>query len=111
MEEKTFKIVNGDISDGYHTFDELYDHRCLLYIAWITSDGCPGAPYRIPDHYPGWDVLGVDTYGGQISYHVPAKYRHLYESHIPLAGDGYQFDGHTSQVVIERIAKLIADRP
>lgn len=29
---KTFKIQNNDISDGYHTFDELYEHRVLLYL-------------------------------------------------------------------------------
>lgn len=29
---KKFQIEGGDISDGYHTFDELYEHRCLLFI-------------------------------------------------------------------------------
>lgn len=32
MSGKIFKIVDGDMSDGYHTFDELYEHRCLLFI-------------------------------------------------------------------------------
>ena len=27
MAGKIFKIVDGDMSDGYHTFDELYEHR------------------------------------------------------------------------------------
>lgn len=39
MSEKAFKIVGNDLSDGYHTFDELYDHRCLLFLAWMHSDG------------------------------------------------------------------------
>ena len=37
MSEKIFKIVNGDISDGYHTFDELYKHRCLLWICYVPK--------------------------------------------------------------------------
>ena len=32
MSDKTFTIKNGDISDGYHTFDELYEHRIALFI-------------------------------------------------------------------------------
>lgn len=78
MSEKTFKIVNGDLSDGYHTFDELYEHRILLYLAWITSDGCPGNPYLVKEHYSGWDLLGCFIGGRQISYHIPVKYRDLY---------------------------------
>ena len=37
MSEKLeVKLVNGEmqISDGYHTFEELYEHRVLL---WIKS--------------------------------------------------------------------------
>ena len=26
----------GEVSDGYHTFDELYEHRCLLF-CWILT--------------------------------------------------------------------------
>ena len=31
------EIREGDISDGYHTFDELYDHRITLYLSLIAS--------------------------------------------------------------------------
>lgn len=71
--------MNGDtnnVSDGYHTFGELYDHRCILYISllqaistinslredveekhpfiWRTRTHSDGSP-----SYPGWFVLGA----------------------------------------------------
>ena len=107
MANKTFKIVNGDISDGYHTFDELYRHRNLLFIALLNEvDG------RIPtcwikNHYPGWDLLLLRTEKGDITYHVPADYRHFYDSFDRLEIEDYEYDGHTSDDVINRLVDLI----
>jgi len=36
VEEINIKIKDvkaGKISDGFHTFDELYAHRCSLFVA------------------------------------------------------------------------------
>ncbi len=106
MAEKTFKIVNGDMSDGYHTFDELYEHRCLLFINWMVSDGCPGRCYWLREHFEGWDLIVCEVGRGeeQISYHVPKKYRELYESVIDeLQSFEHVWDGHTSADVIARL--------
>lgn len=98
----------GETSDGYHTFNELYEHRALLYIAWLTSDGCPGNPYLVKDHYPDWDLLGCFIGGRQISYHIPVKHRHLYENCVEdLTENPPEFDGHTSSDVLERITEWI----
>lgn len=93
--------VNGKTSDGYHTFDELYDHRCLL---WINL--CLGSPekcYLVKEHYEGWFLLGMETVDGQVSYHCPNKYlsyvEHITERHP-------EFDGHNSEIVIERLKRL-----
>lgn len=53
---KKFEIVGNDISDGYHTFDELYEHRCLLFINLCLAH--PNAAYWRP-HYDGWPLLGL----------------------------------------------------
>ena len=110
MSEKTFKIVGGDMSDGYHTFDELYEHRCLLWINLLLSDGCPGQARWCKDHFKGWDLLACygPTNEFQMSYHVPMKYRHLYEPYIKEVTKEYVesvFDGHTSKDVAERLLK------
>jgi len=105
MSEKIFKIVNGDISDGYHTFDELYKHRCLLWICYVLSDGCPGKAYWVKEHFKGWDLIVVDTEHGQISYHVPMEKRFMYET-LEQRESNTEYDGHTSNDVIERLTLI-----
>ena len=58
---KTFKIVNGDISDGYHTFEELYEHRCALFVALLIKS--PDISWYSLKHsdgsdWPGWFIDG-----------------------------------------------------
>ena len=107
--EKTFKIVGCDISDGYHTFNELYEHRCLLFIAWLVSDGCPGKAYWVAEHFAGWDLVVVEIpHVGQISYHVPNKHRHLYSGRIKSVLS-HTFDGHSPTDVLKRIEEWITN--
>ena len=104
MEEKTFKIINNDISDGHHTFGELYQHRCLLFIALVASAEIKGLVYFVKDHYPSWDLLVWESPQGQISYHIPADLRWLYEPILKeKEGSEHKFDGHTSDDVLQRI--------
>jgi hypothetical protein len=99
MKRKTFHIVNGDISDGYHTFDELYDHRCLLFI-----NLCLATPEKSAwkKDYEDWFCLYLETDRGQISYHCPQKYLRLIESTIKHDPE-YEWDGHTSADVLKRL--------
>lgn len=101
MSEKTFKIVNGDLSDGYHTFDELYEHRCLLFINLCLSHS--DKAYWRP-HYEGWPLIGMELPSGQVTYHVPEKYLPLFERQIGKGGP--EWDGHTSNDVIERLTEF-----
>ena len=38
MGSVTIECETGKISDGYHTFDELYAHRCTLFSAVMKSN-------------------------------------------------------------------------
>ncbi len=120
MSEKTFKIVNDDISDGYHTFDELYDHRNMLWIslALMMDDRSDFKVEWVREHFAGWDLIVVEDYSRQtqempyehkqLSYHVPAKLRPLYEARLKeIAAMDHKFDGHTSQDVLARLEKFI----
>jgi hypothetical protein len=104
--EKTFKIVGNDLSDGYHTFDELYEHRVLLYLL-CTETGALKASYVVEDHYEGWDLIVAFTPGNyqQVSYHVPNKYRWAYEKLERRSVDQQKeyYDGHTPQLVAHRL--------
>ena len=101
---KTFKIVDGDISDGYHTFDELYEHRCHLFLVLALSKR-ERALWR-PD-FDGWFCLYLNTECGQISYHLPNKMLHLVENQIKRVPDGENpWDGHTGKDVLCRLEAL-----
>lgn len=114
---KTMKADTNKISDGYHTFEQLYEHRITLYIALcrvlskdlqkehlgifrtkIHSDGT---------NWEGWFVLGIEDMitGEQITYHLPeSKWDET--SFAETLDIAPKFDGHTSEDVLERIKSL-----
>lgn len=109
------------VSDGYHTFDELYDHRITLYIAlcrgYVNANGnsdCHGVPlvWRSKLHhdgkgYDGWFTLGIGTKNGkQISYHLPMERWDEVDFAQTHDKAPYEFDGHSSADVLERLKAL-----
>jgi len=106
VSEKTFKIVGNDISDGYHTFDELYEHRCLLFLnlCLLTPEKCV---FKID--YGTWFCLYYETEFGQISYHLPNKYIDLIVGKIKR-DDNHKWDGHDSENVITRLELLASKK-
>ncbi len=108
MENNT--VIDGNTSDGYHTFNELYDHRCLLWIALILT-GRVGPPAIVKDHYEGWDLLAAgNAHSGQLSYHVPVKFRPLYDGRLlQITADDYKaaYNGHTPADVLNGLEKFI----
>lgn len=102
----------GFVSDGYHTFNEIYDHRCINYIAMckLLCLG-PTTPWLSLKDDQGknmgeWFLLGINTGIGQISYHIPIKFRNLcrFAENLDKAP---KFDGHTSGDVLNRLIELI----
>ena len=106
----------GKISDGYHTFDELYDHRITLWIALLrrtalTNRESLNPTWRARLHsdgssIEGWFVLGMFRQPGhQITYHLPMSRWSECDFAITL-DRAPEFDGHTSADVLERIKRL-----
>lgn len=65
----------GKTSDGYHTFDELYEHRYLLFMAFQKLNG--GWKARLHSDglfWEGWFVAGTTLLGKSITYHLPNSY-------------------------------------
>lgn len=106
-----------DVSDGYHTMDELYDHRITLYITLCRSiqgrqnSGIPRV-WRSKLHgdgkgLPGWFLLGIGfDKGKQITYHVPLA-RWDETQFAETRERAPDFDGHTSADVLERLKTLV----
>ena len=104
----------GTISDGYHTFDELYEHRIVLFIqlcSWIKSNGLGPYVWKSLLHsdgskFDGWFVAGIGTLPGhQMTYHLPlSKWDECDDlTELPRAPE---WDGHTPADVLERLRKL-----
>jgi hypothetical protein len=104
LAEKSFKIVDGDISDGYHTFNELYSHRIKLFIGLVKTSGFECLIKE--DHYPGWDAVYLMLPSGQVSYHVPNIWRSLLKRYGKVTKE-VVYDGHTSGDVLFRIEKFL----
>ena len=100
----------GKVSDGYHTFDELYHHRNLLFIHLLHS--CSEDAFRSTKHsdgedvWKGWFVAGLETPEGQITYHLPATLWHLLDG-IPTPEKAPKWDGHTSDDVAHRLTRWL----
>lgn len=105
------------ISDGYHTFKELYEVRDALFLALLESlisqeygdwDVWAARTHRDGTMYPGYFIAGIGTEPGkQITFHLPLA---LWEKAGTYA-NVYDFapcdwDGHTTQDVIKRIGEL-----
>lgn len=97
--------INGETSDGYHTFNELYEHRHALFSAlafftksWkskLHSDGTM---------FDGWFIAGIETPKGQATYHLPMRlFDSLQAAEIDKAPE---FDGHTANDTIDRIRSI-----
>lgn len=98
--------------DGYHTFTELYDHRITLHIALCRQlEFTKHRVWRSKFHsdgtwMDGWFVLGLNVLPGrQITYHLPVSRwdETGFAEDLPTAPE---FDGHTPDNVLERLAKL-----
>ena len=98
---KSFHIKDNDISDGYHTFGELYDHRCMLFINLCLAHPTRCA-WKEDEGTPGWVLLYWESPCGQVSYHVPERLLLTFCGEIKQ-NDNYTWDGHTSNDVLLRL--------
>lgn len=123
--------VRGGYSDGYHTFNELYEFRKIYNAAlfnewgsqmsvnprWYNDDNQPATIPKYDVHKSwrhndgelcfggGWFIVVAVLPTGQISNHYRAEDWGLFR--IPEVEKAkYEFDGHTPQDVIERLKAL-----
>lgn len=99
----------GAVSDGYHTFNDLYAHRHALFCALAASH--PKLSWAATEHhdqspmYEGYFLAGMSLPTGDISYHLPVLYWSLLEeAGVPTHEYApVPFDGHTPEDVVGRL--------
>jgi len=103
-------VDSNQVSDGYHTFGELYEHRIALFIALCKIKPYP-ACWRSQLHhdgsaFEGWFIMGIGKdRGEQISYHLPmSKWEETRFAHTVKYAP--EWDGHSGEDVLQRLKDL-----
>jgi hypothetical protein len=111
--------IDGNTSDGYHTFNELYEFRkaynVALFNEWASGGKC--SVHKSWRHHDGklcfgggWFIVVAVLPQGQISNHYEAKDWNLFA--IPEVERAlFEFDGHTGNDVIERLEAYTTPQP
>jgi hypothetical protein len=101
----------GDLSDGYHTFNELYHHRAILFsviCSLFPDKAWKSKKHHEGDMFEGMFIVGIDTPEGQATYHYDIDpYWDMFEvKELEIAP---RWDGHSAEEAIKRIA-VLADK-
>ena len=100
--------IDGDTSDGYHTFNELYHHRAILFsviVKTFSDKAWKSLRHHDGTMYDGMFIVGIDTPDGQATYHYDIEpYWDMFECRELVRAP--EWDGHTQAQAIERIGKL-----
>ncbi len=106
LDKKGF-IDTNKISDGGHTFDELYNHRAKLFSVICNLHKEISWKSRLHDDgtmFEGYFIVGIETEEGQATYHYGLELWDLFDVvELPRAP---KYDGHNSEQAIERIQSL-----
>lgn len=120
--DKNIKIFpNGDVFDGYHTFDELYYYRLCYNAIFINSlvklinenpakfkdiKVCKSKKHfgGEPCYGGGWFIVMINTPWGQISNHYKLEYWDMFNCRV--VDTSWKWDGHGMKEAMERLNKL-----
>jgi hypothetical protein len=120
--KKIGEIICEDISDGYHTFEDLYNHRFALFCALVKcydSLLTPIGPtavraWKSRHHedgtmFPGFFIAGLtkknlDETETHISYHLPVEWWDRFKCIEIMVAP--HWDGYNSNDVVKRLIEL-----
>ena len=101
------RYEKGNISDGYHTFNELYHHRAVLFANVCNTHPCIAWKSRKHDDgtmFEGMFIAGIQTPKGQCTYHLDNEHWDKYK--VQELDRAPKWDGHTPTDVLERMQSL-----
>lgn len=99
-----------DVSDGYHTFEELYYHRMMLFAtichtykdkAWKSMLHADGTMYS------NSFIVGVETPEGQYTYHYNKEFYDVFN--VKELDRAPAYDGHQPKDIVRLDSLLKGD--
>lgn len=99
----------GDFSDGYHTFNDLYYQRAVLFATIVNLNPCRS--WKSWKHEDGrycfdsngeWFIVGIDTPKGSYTYHYKKEFWGMFNCEELECGK--HWDGHTDKDVIRLLS-------
>lgn len=98
----------GNFSDGYHTFNELYHHRAVLFS--VICNIFPEKAWKSKLHdtgdmFEGMFIVGIETEQGQATYHYDIEpYWDMFN--VKELEKAPKWDGHSPDEAISRIGNM-----
>lgn len=103
---------DGQVSDGYHTFRELYAHRRALSAVLAGATASDGDSWRSKQHhpdgdpmFPGYFIVGINLPTGTITYHYKLKHWDDFAA-VPELEHAPHWDGATPDDTVARLLEL-----
>lgn len=101
-----------DISDGFHTFGELYDHRRALTALLAAASALMGNSWRSKQHHPddapmfegGYFIVGIKLPTGTITYHYKLTHWDDFRD-VPELPHAPKWDGATPADTVDRLLR------
>ena len=106
-----FNVNNiGEISDGSHTFDELYHHRMFLFS--IICNTYKDKAWKSKLHHDGtmyddYFIVGIETRYGQYTYHYHINNWNMFD--VKELDKAPEYDGHKPED-LHRLLSLIENK-
>lgn len=105
------------ISDGFHTFGELYEHRRALTAALVATGKFPA--WRSKQHHPdddpmfegGWFIVGIELPTGTITYHYELKHWDEFHFGTDDLEHAPKWDGALANETPRRLLAWVASTP
>jgi len=96
----------NEVSDGFHTFGELYQHRIILFACLSLASKSGLRCWKSWKHhdgsgFDGWFIGGMQLPTGMVTYHMEAKYWDMFD--VEELELGLEWDGHTAEDVLVRL--------
>lgn len=114
-EVRRIEVVSGriELSDGYHTMNELYDHRRALTAVLAGAAASAGDSWRSKAHHPddapmfegGYFIVGIELPTGTITYHYKLAHWDDFAA-VPEREHAPKWDGAPPSATVDRLLEL-----